>query len=74
MLRRYVTYEGIAKYLDISKHVVEFSLAVLSDYLKDRKPGKIDDDIVVIYADFSSTRVSRASCMIMSRICGQIAY
>lgn len=49
---------------------------MLTDYLKDRKPGKIviDDDVAVIYADFSGTRVSRASCMIMSKIGGQIAY
>jgi hypothetical protein len=70
------TYEGIARCLNISKHAVEFSLAVLTDYLKDRKPGKIaiNEDIVVVYADFSGTRVSRASSIIMSRIGGKVAY
>jgi len=70
------TYEGIARYLNISKHAVEFSLAVLTDYLKDKTPKEIeiDEDIVVVYADFSGTRVSRASSIIMSRIGEKVAY
>jgi hypothetical protein len=70
------TYKGIARYLDISKHAVEFSLAMLSDYLKDRKSEElvINEDLAVIYADFSGTRVSRAASVIMSRIGGKVAY
>ncbi|HIH97364.1 MAG TPA: hypothetical protein HA348_07850 [Thermoplasmata archaeon] len=70
------TYKGIARYLGISKHAVEFSLAMLSDYLKDRKHEElvINEDLVVIYADFSGTRVSRAASVIMSRIGGKVAY
>ena len=71
------TYEGIAKFLNLAKHMVEFGVAVLLDYLrKEGKGGSIEtgDDLVVVYADFSTTRVSRAASVVMARVGGSIAY
>lgn len=70
------TYEGIAKYLNISKHMVELSVQTLLDYLGDnrRESIRVDDDLVVVYADFSGTRVSRSASVIMSRVGDEIAY
>lgn len=70
------TYEGVAKYLNISKHMVELSVQTLLDYLGDNGRDSIhtNDDIVVIYADFSGTRVSRSASVIMSRVGDDIAY
>jgi hypothetical protein len=71
------TYEGIAKFLNVTKHVVEFSVAVLLDYLgKKGRIGSIEakDDLVVVYADFSTTRVSRAASVVMSRAGGSVVY
>lgn len=70
------TYEGISKYLNISKHMVEFGVEVLLDYLsvEGKKAIEVEDNLVVIYADFSGTRVSRAASVIMSKVGGSIAY
>ncbi|KXB00027.1 hypothetical protein AKJ42_01975 [candidate division MSBL1 archaeon SCGC-AAA261C02] len=70
------TYEGIAKYLNISKHMVELSVQTLLDYLGDngKKSIIVDDDLVVVYADFSGTRVSRQASVIMSRVGDVVAY
>ena len=71
------TYDGIAKYLNVSKHMVEFSTAVLLDYLKEEGRGEsigVEGDMVVIYSDFSTTRVSRAASMVISRVGDTIAY
>ena len=70
------TYQGIAKYLNISRHMVELSVQTLLDYLGDSgdESIRVDDDLAVIYADFSGTRVSRSASVIMSRIGGSIAY
>lgn len=71
------TYEGIAKYLNVSKRMVEFGTAVLLDYLKEEgrtEKIRIDGDVVVVYADFSTTRVSRAANIVFSRVGGTIAY
>lgn len=71
------TYYGVAKYLNVSRHMVEFSTAVLLDYLGGegkREAVVTEDDLVVVYTDFSTTRVSRAASMIMSRVGGSIAY
>jgi hypothetical protein len=71
------TYDGIAKYLCLSKHTVEFSTAVLLDYLKKESRGKsirVEGDMAVIYADFSTTRVSRAASMMISRVGDSVAY
>ena len=71
------TYDGIAKYLNVSKHMVEFGTAALLDYLKDKGKGeniRVDGDVVVVYADFSTTRVSRAANIVFSRVGGTIAY
>ncbi|KXB01859.1 hypothetical protein AKJ44_02070 [candidate division MSBL1 archaeon SCGC-AAA261F17] len=63
------TYEGVAKYLNISKHMVDLSLGTLLDHLGDRAEEiDVDDDLIVVYADFSSTRVSRSLSVIMGRI------
>lgn len=71
------TYGGIAKYLNISKHMVEFGMEVLLDYLG--KEGKkdaivVNDKLVVVYVDFSGTRVSRSASVIMSKVGEDIAY
>jgi hypothetical protein len=71
------TYEGVAKYLNVSRHMVEFSTAVLLDYLgKEGKRESIptEGNMVVVYADFSTTRVSRAANVVMSRVGDSIAY
>jgi len=71
------TYDGISRYLNISKHMVEFGIEVLLDYLggEGKKEAiEVDDDMVVIYADFSGTRVSRSASVIMSKVGGSIAY
>jgi hypothetical protein len=71
------TYDGVAKYLNVSKHAVEFSTSVLLDYLgkEGRREAIVtEDDLVVIYADFSTSRVSRAASVIMSKVDRSIAY
>lgn len=71
------TREGVAEYLSVSKHVVEFGVHVLLDYLGKegaRESVKVGDDLVVVYADFSTTRVSRSASVIMSRVGESIAY
>lgn len=71
------TYDGISRYLNISKHMVEFGVEVLLDYLSaegEKKAIEVEDELVVIYADFSGTRVSRAASVIMSKVGGSIAY
>ncbi len=68
--------EGVAKYLNISKHMVELSEQTLLDYLgSDGKESvQINGDLVVIYADFSGTQISKNSGIIMSKIGGEVAY
>lgn len=74
------TYAGIAEYLHLSKHLVEFGVATLLDYLDDLPTQTNsfdiadDEDLIVVYADFSSTRVSRTLSLIMGRIEGDICY
>jgi len=71
------TYDGIAKYLNVSKRMVEFGTAVLLDYLKEEGKGeniRVDGDTVVVYADFSTTRVTRAASMVFSRVGDTIVY
>ena len=71
------TYEGTAKFLNVAKHMVEFAVAVLLDYLKEEGRGKsieVNNDLVVVCADFSTTRVSRAASVVMSQVGGSVAY
>lgn len=70
------TYRGIAKYLNISGHMVELSVQTLVDYLAEKGRGliRVEGDPVVVYADFSGTRVSRSASIIMSRVGEEIAY
>ena len=71
------TYDGVAKYLNVSKHMVEFSTAVLLDYLGKEGRREVivtEDDLAVIYADFSTSRISRAASVIMSKVNRSIAY
>ncbi|MFQ5816328.1 MAG: WYL domain-containing protein, partial [Candidatus Hydrothermarchaeaceae archaeon] len=71
------TYDSVSRYLNISKYMVEFAVATLLDYLGEEGGNeKIEpkDDLVVIYSDFSGTRVSRATSVIMSRVGESIAY
>jgi len=70
------TFEGVAKYLNISTHMVELTEQMLLDYLDDSggKSIRTEDDMVVIYADFSGTRISKNSGMIMSKVGEEVAY
>ncbi|KXB05314.1 hypothetical protein AKJ49_01055 [candidate division MSBL1 archaeon SCGC-AAA382A03] len=70
------SYEGVAKYLNISKHMVELSEQTLLDYLGDSGKDmiEVDGDLVVIYADFSGTAISKNSGIIMSKVGEDVAY
>ncbi|KXA91499.1 hypothetical protein AKJ57_01005 [candidate division MSBL1 archaeon SCGC-AAA259A05] len=70
------SYEGVAKYLNISKYMVELSEQTLLDYLDDdrRDAIQVDGDLVVVYADFSGTAISKSSGMIMSKVGGEVTY
>ncbi|KXA96402.1 hypothetical protein AKJ37_05315 [candidate division MSBL1 archaeon SCGC-AAA259I09] len=70
------SYEGVAKYLNVSKHMVELSEQTLLDYLGDNGKGSIevDGNIVVVYADFSGTQISKNSGIIMSKVGDEVAY
>ncbi|KXB04341.1 hypothetical protein AKJ48_02935 [candidate division MSBL1 archaeon SCGC-AAA261O19] len=70
------TLEGVAKYLNISKHMVELSEQTMIDYLDGNvtKSIEVDGDMVVIYADFSGTQISKKSGMIMSKVGEEVAY
>ena len=64
------TYQGIAKYLNISEHMVELSVQTLVDYMGEngRDCIRVEGNPVVVYADFSGTKVSRSASIIMSRV------
>ncbi|KXA96680.1 hypothetical protein AKJ38_02825, partial [candidate division MSBL1 archaeon SCGC-AAA259I14] len=64
------TLGGIAKYLNISKDMVELAEHTLLDYLGDSGKDiiEVDGDLVVIYADFSGTAISKNSGIIMSKV------
>jgi len=70
------TYQGIAKYLNISEHMVELSVQTMVDYMGEngRESIRVEGNPVVVYADFSGTKVSRSASIIMSRVGEEIAY
>ena len=71
------TIDGIALYLNISHHMVELAEEMLLDHLDQNGKGKpivINDNLVVIYADFSSTRVSKNASIIMAKVGDAISY
>jgi len=76
------TYAGIAEYLHLSEHMVEYGAATLLDYLDEEASSQEhfdideddDEDLLVVYADFSSTRVSKELSIIMGRIDDEICY
>jgi transcription elongation factor Elf1 len=57
------TYEGMAKYLEISEYMIELAIDTYSKYLMEETTPTntvdVKSDHVVIYADFSSTRLSK---------------
>ncbi|KXB06250.1 hypothetical protein AKJ53_00950 [candidate division MSBL1 archaeon SCGC-AAA382F02] len=70
------TLEGISKYLNISKYMVELSEHTLLDYLGDNGKDviEVDDDPVVVFADFSGTQISKNTGMIMSKVGDNVPY
>lgn len=71
------TFEGLAKLLSISRHMVELGATALVEHLREHQGEGVietDEDLVLIVADFSGTRVSRSLSFIMARVAGEVTY
>lgn len=71
------TQEGIAKYLNISKYMVELGVSAVTEYISSIKNDmKIESNepIIIVYMDFSSSRVSKKAAIIMAKVADYIAY
>jgi hypothetical protein len=72
------SYEAIANYLEISDYMVELAVATYFNHLlQDATPVQnieTDDHYAIIYADFSSTKLSKKISIIMGEINGQTVF
>jgi transcription elongation factor Elf1 len=72
------TYEGIAKYLEISEYMIELAIDTYFKYLMEEPTPTntidIKSDYVVIYADFSFTRLSKKISLIMADVGGRTVF
>jgi transcription elongation factor Elf1 len=71
------SYEAIAKYIQISEYMVELAVTTYFNHLSEETPANTIDvksDHVVIYADFSSTRLSKKISLIMADVDGKTVF
>jgi len=67
------SYEGISQYFHTSKYLLEFFLTML---VENRESEEIvsTDNLVVVYSDFSSARLSSKASIVMGKVGDRIHY